>query len=83
MYRTDELFDYLDKYNLELDPHFDGILGRHSRKPWSKFLNPENQHLVSPEAGERPEPSPWIATLTPITPGPAPKPPPSNPPLRP
>jgi len=47
---TDELFDYLDKYNLELDPHFDGILGRHSRKPWSKFLNPENQHLVSPEA---------------------------------
>lgn len=24
--------------------------GRHTRKPWSKFLNPENQHLVSPEA---------------------------------
>ena len=47
---TEELFDYLDKYNLELDPHFDGILGRHARKPWSKFLNPDNQHLVSPEA---------------------------------
>jgi len=47
---TDELFDYLDKYNLELDPHFDGILGRHTRKPWSKFLNSDNQHLVSPEA---------------------------------
>jgi len=47
---TDELFDYLDKYNLELDPHFDGILGRHTRKPWSKFLNADNQHLVSPEA---------------------------------
>jgi serine/threonine protein kinase len=40
----------LARYNLELDPHFDGILGRHSRKPWSKFLNPDNQHLVSPEA---------------------------------
>ena len=26
---TDELFAYLDKYDLELDPHFDGILGRH------------------------------------------------------
>ena len=38
------------RYNLELDPHFDGILGRHTRKPWSKFLNSENQHLVSPEA---------------------------------
>jgi len=47
---TDELFDYLDKYNLELDPHFDGILGRHTRKPWTKFLNPDNQNLVSPEA---------------------------------
>jgi len=47
---TDELFDYLDKYNLELDPHFDGILGRHTRKPWSKFLNPDNQNLISPEA---------------------------------
>jgi len=47
---TDELFDYLDKYNLELDPHFDGLLGRHARKSWSKFINPENQHLVSPES---------------------------------
>jgi casein kinase II subunit alpha len=47
---TDELFDYLDKYNLELDPHFDGILGRHTRKPWTKFITPENQHLVTPEA---------------------------------
>ena len=34
MLGTDELFDYLDKYNLELDPHFDGILGR-SGFPWS------------------------------------------------
>lgn len=47
---TDELFDYLDKYNLELDPHFDGILGRHTRKSWQKFVNQDNQHLVSPEA---------------------------------
>ncbi|CAN7090082.1 unnamed protein product [Brassica rapa subsp. narinosa] len=22
---------------------------RHSRKPWSKFINTDNQHLVSPE----------------------------------
>ena len=47
---TDELFDYLDRYDLELDPHFDGILGRHSRKPWTRFIAPENQHLVSEEA---------------------------------
>ena len=49
---TDELFAYLDTYDLELDPHFDGILGRHSRKPWHKFVTTENQHLVSPEAIE-------------------------------
>jgi casein kinase II subunit alpha len=47
---TEELFHYLDTYDLELDPHFDGILGRHSKKPWQKFITPENQHLVSDEA---------------------------------
>eukprot|EP00747_Dinoflagellata_sp_TGD_P086208 gnl/TRDRNA2_/TRDRNA2_163196_c0_seq6.p1 gnl/TRDRNA2_/TRDRNA2_163196_c0~~gnl/TRDRNA2_/TRDRNA2_163196_c0_seq6.p1 ORF type:complete len:351 (+),score=54.20 gnl/TRDRNA2_/TRDRNA2_163196_c0_seq6:119-1171(+) len=46
---TDGLFAYLDKYNLELDPHFDDILGRHSRKAWSKFVTAENTHLVNPE----------------------------------
>jgi len=46
---TDGLFDYLDKYNLQLDPHFDDVLGKHSRKAWSKFLTSENQHLVSSE----------------------------------
>ncbi|KAK1268094.1 Casein kinase II subunit alpha [Acorus gramineus] len=26
------------------------VLAPHSRKPWSKFINSDNQHLVSPEA---------------------------------
>ncbi|KAG8463723.1 hypothetical protein KFE25_003996 [Diacronema lutheri] len=47
---TNELFDYLDKYSLELDPHFDGILGRHVRRPWQKFVTADNQHLVTPDA---------------------------------
>ncbi|MED6134415.1 Casein kinase II subunit alpha [Stylosanthes scabra] len=47
---TDELNAYLDKYLLELDPQLDALVGRHSRKPWSKFVNADNQHLVSPEA---------------------------------
>lgn len=46
---TDGLFAYVDKYNLELDPHFDDILGRHARKAWSKFVTDVNQHLVSVE----------------------------------
>ncbi|KAI9107014.1 hypothetical protein K1719_022542 [Acacia pycnantha] len=47
---TDELNAYLNKYHLELDPQLDALVGRHSRKPWSKFINTDNQHLVSPEA---------------------------------
>nr|GMD89163.1 casein kinase II subunit alpha-2-like [Ipomoea batatas] len=47
---TDELNAYLNKYHLELDPQLDALVGRHSRKPWSRFINSDNQHLVSPEA---------------------------------
>ncbi|XP_022884856.1 casein kinase II subunit alpha-2-like isoform X1 [Olea europaea var. sylvestris] len=47
---TDELNAYLNKYHLELDPQLDALVGRHSRKPWSRFINSNNQHLVSPEA---------------------------------
>ncbi|CAM6016214.1 unnamed protein product [Sphagnum balticum] len=46
---TDELNAYLTKYHLELDPHLEALVGRHSRKPWSKFINADNQHLVVPE----------------------------------
>ncbi|XP_041454176.1 casein kinase II subunit alpha-like [Lytechinus variegatus] len=47
---TDELYEYLDKYQIELDPRFNDILGRHSHKRWERFVHSENQHLVSPEA---------------------------------
>ncbi|GJW99364.1 casein kinase II subunit alpha-2 [Tanacetum coccineum] len=47
---TDELNAYLNKYQLELEPQLEALVGRHSRKPWSKFMNADNQHLVSPEA---------------------------------
>mmetsp|Transcript_58538 Transcript_58538/g.169854 ORF Transcript_58538/g.169854 Transcript_58538/m.169854 type:complete len:347 (-) Transcript_58538:71-1111(-) len=46
---TDGLFEYLDKYDMELDPHFDGILGKHTRKAWTKFVTVENQRLVNTE----------------------------------
>lgn len=49
---TDELLLYLDKYDLMLDPHFDGILGRHAKKPFTKYITPENAHLVSTESIE-------------------------------
>uniref|UniRef100_A0A453LW15 Protein kinase domain-containing protein n=1 Tax=Aegilops tauschii subsp. strangulata TaxID=200361 RepID=A0A453LW15_AEGTS len=47
---TDSLNAYLKKYHLELDPQLEHLVGRHSRKPGSKFINADNQHLVSPEA---------------------------------
>nr|4ANM_A Chain A, Casein Kinase Ii Subunit Alpha [Zea mays] len=47
---TDGLNVYLNKYRIELDPQLEALVGRHSRKPWLKFMNADNQHLVSPEA---------------------------------
>ncbi|KAK4481546.1 hypothetical protein RD792_012447 [Penstemon davidsonii] len=47
---TDGLTAYLHKYQLELNPQLEALVGRHSRKPWSRFVNSDNQHLVSPEA---------------------------------
>ena len=49
---TDELYAYVSKYGIELDPQLEALVGRHSRKPWTKFVSPENQHLVTPEALE-------------------------------
>ena len=47
---TDDFYAYLNKYGLELDPQLEALVGRHSRKPYTKFVTPENQHLVTPEA---------------------------------
>lgn len=47
---TDELFKYLDKYDIELDRHYDDILHKYERRPWMKFVNAENSKWVSPEA---------------------------------
>ncbi|KAI6170492.1 Casein kinase II subunit alpha [Aphelenchoides bicaudatus] len=47
---TDELFMYIEKYQIELDPRFNDILGRHSRKRWERFIHADNQHLVTSEA---------------------------------
>ncbi len=50
MLGTEELYSYLNKYGIELDPQLEALVGRHSRKAWSRFVNQENQHLVTPEA---------------------------------
>jgi len=47
---TDELYAYLEKYDIDLDPNYDDLLGRYPRKPWSRFITSDNQHLISNEA---------------------------------
>lgn len=43
------LDEYLERYSVDLDPHFDSVLGRYPRKPWTDFVTSANQHLVSDE----------------------------------
>jgi len=47
---TDELFAYLERYEIDLDQQYDDILGRYPRKPWSRFITSENQRYISNEA---------------------------------
>ena len=47
---TEDLYAYLTKYGIELDPQLEALIGTHTGKPLSKFVTTDNQHLVSPEA---------------------------------
>ena len=47
---TDDLFEYLDKYDIDLDTQYDDILGRFPKKNWHGFVNAENQRFVSNDA---------------------------------
>jgi len=47
---TDELNTYLAKYGITLDPGLEALVGRHSRKPWAKFVTAENASLAGAEA---------------------------------
>jgi casein kinase II subunit alpha len=47
---TNDLNKYLEKYNLELDPQFNTLLGSYSKKQWSRFITVENQNLATNDA---------------------------------
>ncbi|CAG9320406.1 unnamed protein product [Blepharisma stoltei] len=47
---TNELYRYLAKYEIELDPQLEGMVGRHEKQPWQKFVNSKNSHLANPLA---------------------------------
>jgi len=47
---TKDLLAYLEKFQIKLDSHFDGILGDFPKKPLQKFITNDNKHLCSNEA---------------------------------
>lgn len=47
---TSELYRYLDKYQLELEPKFEGMLGHFTQKPWSKYITHQNMSYANDEA---------------------------------
>ncbi|CAN6645408.1 casein kinase II subunit alpha' [Trichomonascus vanleenenianus] len=47
---TDDLYAYLEKYNLQLDAEFQRVLGYFPRRNWLRFVNTNNQHLVTDDA---------------------------------
>lgn len=46
---TVELYQYLGKYGITLDPGLATLVGEHNKKAWTKFINSDNEHLVSEE----------------------------------
>jgi len=47
---TDDMVKYLQKYNLQLDSHFEGLMGQYAKKSWRKFQTEKNKHLVFDDA---------------------------------
>lgn len=47
---TEDLFKYVKKYNIKLDEEYNKLIERCPRKPWVKFIKPENAALCTEEA---------------------------------
>lgn len=47
---TDDLLEYMRKYNLTLNTYFQQKLDRYQKKELKTFINSENKHLVNEEA---------------------------------
>ncbi|GAA5930543.1 hypothetical protein JCM3775_003800 [Rhodotorula graminis] len=47
---TDDLWKYLDKYNIDIDAELEAAVGAHSRKPWGRFVTSDNSKYMSSDA---------------------------------
>jgi len=46
---TESLTKYLLKYNLEMDPQFEGLVDSYPRRKWESFITTQNRHLANSE----------------------------------
>lgn len=47
---TKDLYEYTEKYGLDLDANFRSLIGAHQRKQWERFISDENKHLATADA---------------------------------
>jgi casein kinase II subunit alpha len=47
---TEELYTYLNKYNIGLEVALERVLGQHRAVKLSTFVNENNKHLATPDA---------------------------------
>lgn len=47
---TEDLFNWLDKYEIELPETFSNVTSWHEKRPWSDFINKHNQQRTNDEA---------------------------------
>ena len=47
---TDDLLDYMRKYNLTMKSYFQKHLDRYPKRPLKSFVNKSNSHLATEEA---------------------------------
>ena len=49
---SEEYFEYIKKYDINLTEKLEVLITSCNKKPWSKFITPENMHLVNDAALE-------------------------------
>lgn len=49
---TDDLFSYLNKYEIDPDSQYNNILGRFQKRPWHGSITTENKRFVTNEAND-------------------------------
>ncbi|GMM51560.1 casein kinase 2 catalytic subunit [Starmerella bacillaris] len=47
---TNDLYSYLEKYEITLGHEYDDLIGSFPRKAWVSFIKHENKHLATPDA---------------------------------